>query len=648
LTLVVLASLLPRLYFVATNGFSYDETHNLMFASLAAAGHAPYREVFTGIAPFALASIEASVWLLDSTPWVRLVMLIYGMAGIVGLFALVRRQATARPLLAATVAALLFSFNPHYFAVSTTLNLEAAAVAFGVLAVLAMAEYTRRPAAWRLLFSGLLFGLSLAIKVLVPFLPAVILVQMLQHGRDQTPARRLRSLVRMGLVWSAGMLAVAAFFALRHDPRLVYQQVVDFRLALRDIQGVNLTEELGWIDLAQFLPLLAGAAWGAVELHRRRSPARWVWLVWGGLSVLFLFLHTPLRPRHLVTLLPPLAALSGVAVAAGLAAPRPSRTARRVTAAAAGLTLAGLVMLALQAAPAEDFIARHPARAAVIRYLDATTAPGDCVVSKENRLLFLAGRFPPPYLSEVSTARLASGLLTGPAISVEVERHGCAAVVYADTFDGLAPELRGDLSRLYSLELTITDPQDSDPIPVFAVPLHTPAGPTVPQPVMLGDAVQFLGHDLSGTFWRAGGRVYLSTYWTARAAPPTDYKLFVHLVDSQGQRVLGLDHYLFTLPAGAQVEGIRLNPAYLAGGAALPADYPATGLIPTHLWLPGNVLKETVAFAVDLPTGGYTLRLGMVDAAGARLAVDDTVPGGVEDAIDLARVEVVTAEVAGP
>ena len=71
--LLLLVSLLPRLYYVGTNAFSYDETHNLTFGALSAAGFVPYREVFVGIAPLALLSMQVSAALWLGTPWVRLI-----------------------------------------------------------------------------------------------------------------------------------------------------------------------------------------------------------------------------------------------------------------------------------------------------------------------------------------------------------------------------------------------------------------------------------------------------------------------------------------------------------------------------------------------------------------------------------------------
>src|SRR5690606_12638543 len=145
--------------------------------TLASAGFTPYREVFVGIAPFALLTVQWSAELWNASDNVRLPMVLYGLLGVAAIFAMTRRAAPQRPLLAAAVATLLFSFNPLFFAASTTINLEAAALAFGLLAVWAMPQGPTRHAWGWIGAAGVLFGLSLGIKVLVPFVPGVILLQ---------------------------------------------------------------------------------------------------------------------------------------------------------------------------------------------------------------------------------------------------------------------------------------------------------------------------------------------------------------------------------------------------------------------------------------------------------------------------------------
>src|SRR5690606_18279382 len=68
---VLLISLAARIWYVAINPLSYDETHNLMIGMLANQGYAPYREIYSVIAPFALLTMKASAALWGATPAVR-------------------------------------------------------------------------------------------------------------------------------------------------------------------------------------------------------------------------------------------------------------------------------------------------------------------------------------------------------------------------------------------------------------------------------------------------------------------------------------------------------------------------------------------------------------------------------------------------
>jgi hypothetical protein len=57
--------------------------------------------------------------------------------------------------------------------------------------------------------------------------------------------------------------------------------------------------------------------------------------------------------------------------------------------------------------------------------------------------------------------------------------------------------------------------------------------------------------------------------------------------------------------------------------------------------MPGQALKETILLPSDLPPGVYTIRIGVYDPATMqRLNVDDSLPAGNQDYIELATVEV--------
>ncbi len=74
------------------------------------------------------------------------------------------------------------------------------------------------------------------------------------------------------------------------------------------------------------------------------------------------------------------------------------------------------------------------------------------------------------------------------------------------------------------------------------------------------------------------------------------------------------------------------------------SNYPATGLIPTRLWIPGNTLKETITITWPdtIPPGRYAIVVGMYDETTLeRLAVHSDLPGSDEDSIVVATIQVV-------
>lgn len=660
LLLILLGSLAARLWYSSANPFSYDETHNLMIGALASQGYAPYREIYSVIAPFALLTMRAAATLWDTTHWVRMPVIVYGLAGVAALYYLTWRHTPRNGILAAGLAAVFFSFNPHFFFVSTSINLEAGALGLGLIAVAIVEHYRTRPAHTRstlwLLLAGAVFGLSTTFKVFVPFVPAVIALQLfliLTVDRE----RSLRSpgvygeLLKLGLVCAAGVLLVIALLLLTFDRAPMLEQVIGSRFVLReaietDEAGVNIAEALTGGDLLQYVPLTLGALIGLAAVWRQRLAHAWIWPLWFVLAAAFLLSHDPVRPRHTVMILPPLAALSGIGLAwlaTSLAQQKPA-LARRLNPLAATGVLAWAILAPLPLIEIETFTEKHPVRQAAIDFVQQTTAPADCIISKENRLHFLAGRLSTPHLSLISTARLFSGLLPAAAIAAEIEQHDCPVLVYTDTFDRLIPDLRQELDRLYALKLTLVDPREPDyPLEVYAVKQNTQAPPPVAQAYRLGDRIAFLGYGLSAGPWQPGQTVHLSAYWQAVEQMDHEYKIFIHLVDSQGNAVATFDHYPFTLREEYLAADVELNAIYRGNPAALPAYYPATGMIPTSLWQPGETLVETVALPLpaDLPPGAYTLALGLYDENSMERLTVTGAPDGPYNQITLGPVQVI-------
>src|SRR5262245_17882148 len=79
-------SLIPRLFYAHTIPLDYDEGHWLMFGALAALGHTPYTEIFVGIPPLALLSIQLGATLFGDALTARYPMMLYGLIGVLTIF----------------------------------------------------------------------------------------------------------------------------------------------------------------------------------------------------------------------------------------------------------------------------------------------------------------------------------------------------------------------------------------------------------------------------------------------------------------------------------------------------------------------------------------------------------------------------------
>ncbi len=134
--------------------------------------------------------------------------------------------------------------------------------------------------------------------------------------------------------------------------------------------------------------------------------------------------------------------------------------------------------------------------------------------------------------------------------------------------------------------------------------------PTIPHRLdqTFDDKITLLGYQLEGQPQR-GHDLQVTLFWRADADMASSYKVFVHLLDTNGQ-------------PRAQIDSI-----------------PLSGSRPTTSWLPGEILTDTYTLTLpsDLPTGEYHLATGFYnedDLARLKLANgDDSI---VLQSIDLA------------
>lgn len=112
---------------------------------------------------------------------------------------------------------------------------------------------------------------------------------------------------------------------------------------------------------------------------------------------------------------------------------------------------------------------------------------------------------------------------------------------------------------------------------------------------------------------QAGALLYVTLLWEGRDRVDQNYKVFVHLIDGDGQLVAQQD------------------------------SEPRNGLRPTTTWVPEESITDHVGLwlPLDLPPGQYQLLVGMYDAETLeRLPVLDAAGGTVGDSIPLGSVSI--------
>jgi hypothetical protein len=132
-------------------------------------------------------------------------------------------------------------------------------------------------------------------------------------------------------------------------------------------------------------------------------------------------------------------------------------------------------------------------------------------------------------------------------------------------------------------QITITAPSHTFTPPTFTHTLDT----------TLGEIATLIGLDLSGDI--PGGTLTVTLVWRAEETPAASYRVFLHLLDAEGNLV-------------AQSDGV-----------------PAGWTRPTTGWLPGEYIADTHTLTIPpaAAPGEYTLQAGMYVPGGTRLTADD-------------------------
>jgi hypothetical protein len=164
--------------------------------------------------------------------------------------------------------------------------------------------------------------------------------------------------------------------------------------------------------------------------------------------------------------------------------------------------------------------------------------------------------------------------------------------------DFRTPLLLPGVFPTYTVDYELYDPAGQLYAQVFTRPANTPSTriPQIPLEITVGDGINLVGYDILPERVQPGGSLYIQYHWQVDAPPTTDWTVFTHLVDGNGNVVAGFD------------------------------SPPGRASLVTTRWQPGwRILDEVeLILPADLAPGDYTLRMGMYDALGKRMPDGDT------------------------
>lgn len=558
-----------------------DEGIHLSAAYLVNQGKEPYRQVSFSQGPLFLELVRWPLRLRtvegNDLTAVRLTLLGFGLLLLVAV-ALIGRE--LKNNLAGWVAAASLFAMPSFFYFARAVMADTPSVALGLWAAWAAIRFWQSGKRGWLIGGGVLLGLSLATKFLTIYtlgwIGLLILCRIWAIERKPQQWRRIGDTLRDGLLFGGTALLTVLAIYLWYDLPALLNSAFGMRVAMREAFGSWRSNNRD--EVAEFwrfhAPLIVLAGYGLLGQLRNRGH---IFLLgsWLLLIIVSLRIQNPLYHQHLQLLLPLLALLAGLGLAAlveqiRLLGQQPWSLTR-----AGGIILALLLVSWLLRFTVTSY--RTPNRYTeistsglrvgqepVVEFLQKFTAPDDCVVTDDLNLAFISRRFPPPMLIDLSSARLATDSISDNRLESVTQRAGCQVVA---ALTGRIIEFSPGFEQWSQTTfLGSWQGEDEESLLWIAQPLTAPQ-PSMPLQITLGDQVILRGVDLALDPLQQ--TLYVSLYWQSLKPFVVDYKIFVHLRDGANNTIVNGDH--------------------------LPYD----NLVPTTIWPVGHVIKETIR--LDLP-----------------------------------------------
>jgi hypothetical protein len=468
--LVMIVAIAMRAY--GLNGqFDYDGyDEGVYWQTLRAmrAGYSLYGGIFCSQPPAFMLSIYPIYILFGSTiVAARIGVAVLSLLGLAGAYLLGKTLAGR----AAGIAALATVVTtPSYLQASRTLQAEGPAVAFLFLTIATAFMWWEHPNGRKGILLAVLSSVMLLLGTLVKLLDitAVVPVLVIAFGRLwqmlRTEGSRiemvLRPMVVAGVASAFLLLIVLAAFA--GSLSALVRQVLTFHIAARGTTIVSPFDNFHL--LVQFLTanvaLSTGAAIGVVVSIFRHDWRIVPLICWIATTFAGLILQAPLFLHHAVVLIPPLLAISVLALddfPSRYYIRLVSRMPMRSHVSVLILIVVGAVLTGVLSDYAEGGDGQRATE--IIADVQRTTTPDQWVITDAQFILGLANRNTPPWLTDTSSVRISSEYLTMPELTEAASDARVHAILfvtsrlYSESFAGfhswVARHYR--LSRMYGV-----------------------------------------------------------------------------------------------------------------------------------------------------------------------------------------------------
>jgi 4-amino-4-deoxy-L-arabinose transferase-like glycosyltransferase len=421
----------------------YDGGVYLESARMAAAGYAPYREIFVSQPPVWLELIRCSFTVFGQN--VRAAQLLTVTALVITTVAVGTVVLDGGVWLGAVFACMTLLLSPLAFYWAREITGELPAAAFAAVALVLATQYRSSGKRLWLGAAALALALGLQVKLFELYAIAPTLVIAAERWRSAGQLRQRLWYIAADTLLVLGIIfGVVAALALTYGPHEVWTQVVAFHLTSQASSSPARNWDLIVATLGRDPIMFSALVLAACAVLEPWSG--WAALSWLALTLVALILQQPLFTHHVVSLIPPIALSAGIAISALWKLGRR----RQVTAATAGagiygqvVTLAPMVAalilftmacrggLAGRAGEQWLLAFHHPPVADLMAAADLArlTGKADFVVTDAQGIAFWSGRKVPPWLADTSLKRIDNHYLSTAEVKNQIERYRVKAVL---------------------------------------------------------------------------------------------------------------------------------------------------------------------------------------------------------------------------